>query len=110
VHILTVLPIIGHLHYSLPYPHPCLSSPSFYPFPAPPIPLHLAQSQRALAPFLAGSIPHIRDPAVQDWTRDVMAERKELYAERGEQSIEWQDAKLEEGKEPVVGSRVVKID
>jgi hypothetical protein len=39
-----------------------------------------------------------------------MAERKELYAERGEQSIEWQDAKLEEGKEPVVGSRVVKID
>ncbi|KAL7412513.1 HD domain-containing protein [Mrakia frigida] len=33
--------------------------------------------------FYTGSIPHIRHPAVQNWTSDLMDERKTLFEERG---------------------------
>lgn len=65
-----------------------------------------AQSQRNLAPFLAGTIPHIRHPAVQSWTKACMDEREAIYAERGEQAVEWEGVNVSGGV-PTVGSDVV---
>lgn len=65
-----------------------------------------AQSQRNLAPFLAGTVPFIRHPSAQRWTQACLDERRELYAERGEQAIEWEGVELGERGPPTVGSEV----
>lgn len=57
--------------------------------------------------FYSGSIPHIRHPAVQEWTSDLMRERREVFAERGEGEKGVVRAK-EGGPEVKVGEAVGK--
>jgi hypothetical protein len=60
--------------------------------------------------FYSGSIPHIRHPAVQQWTSDVMDERKALFAERGEEAAKKEQDGLKDANGVVakVGAKVVK--
>ncbi|CDZ97876.1 Predicted hydrolases of HD superfamily [Phaffia rhodozyma] len=67
-----------------------------------------AQGTKTIGTFVADTVRRIRHPAVQDWARDALVERTQLYEERGDQAELWQGVDVEKLGEPVVGDWVAK--